>query len=93
MRWTISVASSGGEPTLAEQGKTAEQDRLALARTHPLVQAVLSAFPGATIETVRDASLDAYGLPPPPPPLDDGRDFAPPDAEPAGLDDDIIQED
>jgi DNA polymerase-3 subunit gamma/tau len=93
-RWTISLASSGGEPTLAQQGRTAEQDRLALARTHPLVQAVLAAFPGATIETVRDASLDAYGLPPPELPApDDGRDFAPLDAEPAGLDDDLIQED
>jgi DNA polymerase-3 subunit gamma/tau len=93
-RWTISLASTGGEPTLAEQGRTAEQDRLALARTHPLVQAVLAAFPGAMIETVRDASLDAYGLPPPElPAADDGRDFAPLDAEPAGLDDDLIQED
>ncbi|MGG5811544.1 DNA polymerase III subunit gamma/tau [Falsiroseomonas sp. CW058] len=92
-RWTISLVSAGGEPTLAEQGRTAEQDRLALARTHPLVQAVLDAFPGATIEAVRDASLDAYGLPPPDAAEEPGRDFAPPDAEPVGMDDDITQED
>jgi DNA polymerase-3 subunit gamma/tau len=54
--------NEGGEPTLAEQGKTAEADRLNLAKAHPLVQAVLAAFPGAKIEAVRDASLDAYGL-------------------------------
>ena len=94
LRWTVSLVNSGGEPTLAEQGRAAEQDRLALARSHPLVMAVLQAFPGATIETVRDGSLDAYGLPPPSAAeADDGRDFAPPDAEPAGPDDDITEED
>ncbi len=92
-RWTVSLVNAGGEPTLAEQGRSAEQDRLALARSHPLVQAVLQAFPGATIEQVRDAALDAYGLPPPVAETDDGRDFAPPDAEPAGLDDDMTEED
>jgi DNA polymerase-3 subunit gamma/tau len=93
-RWTVSLVNAGGEPTLAEQGRAAEQDRLMLARTHPLVQAVLQAFPGATIEQVRDGALDAYGLPPPvAAESDDGRDFAPPDAEPAGLDDDMNEED
>jgi DNA polymerase-3 subunit gamma/tau len=93
-RWTISLVNAGGEPTLAEQGRAAEQDRLALARSHPLVQAVLAAFPGAQIEGVRDAALDAYGLPPPSDSLpDDGRDFAPLDAQPVGLDDDLPQED
>jgi DNA polymerase-3 subunit gamma/tau len=92
-RWTISLVNAGGGPTLAEQGRAAEQDRLALARAHPLVQAVLDAFPGATIETVRDGSLDAYGLPPPAAAEDDGRGFAPPDAEPAGLDDEFPPED
>ena len=93
-RWTVSLVNSGGEPTLAEQGRSAEQDRLSLARSHPLVMAVLQAFPGATIEMVRDGSLDAYGLPPPSAPrADDGRDFAPPDAEPVQLDDDITEED
>jgi DNA polymerase III subunit gamma/tau len=94
-RWTVALSNAEGEPTLAEQGRVAESDRRALARTHPLVQAVLDAFPGATIEAVRDASLDNYGLPPPSAfdDTDPGRDFAPPDAEPAGLDDDISPED
>ncbi|NGM21495.1 DNA polymerase III subunit gamma/tau [Roseomonas stagni] len=92
-RWTVALSNAEGEPTLADQGRAAEQDRRALARTHPLVQAVLEAFPGATIEAVRDASLDNYGLPPPSIDSDPGRDFAPPDAEPVGLDDDISPED
>ena len=93
-RWTVTLVNEGGEPTLAEQGRTAEADRLALAHTHPLVQAVLAAFPGAKIEAVRDASLDAYGLAPAmAAEMAEGRDFAPPDAESAGLDDNLVQED
>ncbi|MGG5821375.1 DNA polymerase III subunit gamma/tau [Falsiroseomonas sp. HW251] len=102
-RWTVSLVGNGGEPTLAEQGRAAEQDRLAIARVHPLVQAVLQAFPGAVIEAVRDGSLDAYGLPPPSADamddgrdfaeLEPGRDFAPPVAEPAGFDDESPEED
>lgn len=94
-RWAVSLVNAGGEPTLAEQGRAAEQDRLALARAHPLVQAVLAAFPGATIEAVRDASLDSYGLPAPAPEEAaemDARGFAPPDALPADPDD-IPEED
>ena len=101
-RWTVSLVNEGGEPTLAEQGRSADKDRRALAETHPLVQAVLAAFPGAAIEAVRDASLDAYGLPPPSAAPDEGRefampdpgrDFAPPDAEPAAFDDELPEED
>jgi DNA polymerase-3 subunit gamma/tau len=61
-RWTITLSNAEGEPTLAEQGRAAEASRLALAQSHPLVQAVLAAFPGASIEAVRDAGADAYGL-------------------------------
>jgi DNA polymerase-3 subunit gamma/tau len=92
-RWTVSLVNAGGEPTLAEQGRTADKDRRALAEAHPLVQAVLAAFPGASIEAVRDASLDAYGLPPPEAAPDDGREFAPPDAEPMAFDDELPLED
>ncbi len=91
-RWTISLVNAGGGPTLAEQGRAAEEDRLSIARSHPLVQAVLAAFPGAQIQGVRDAALDAYGLPPPSA-EPDGRDFAPINAEPVGMDDDLPQED
>jgi DNA polymerase-3 subunit gamma/tau len=94
-RWTVSITNEEGEPTLAEQGRNAESDRLEAARNHPLVQAILATFPGATIETVRDAAADDYGLVATPAartaePDDDmdGRDFAPPEAETAWSDDD-----
>ena len=61
-RWTIALSNAEGEPTLAEQGRAAEAGRRAVAQSHPLVQAVLAAFPGASIEAVRDAGADAYGL-------------------------------
>ena len=54
-RWTVSLVNVGGEPTLAEQGRAAEADRRELARSHPLVMAVLEAFPGATIEAAAAA--------------------------------------
>jgi DNA polymerase-3 subunit gamma/tau len=63
-RWAIALSNAEGEPTLADQGRAADAGRRDLARSHPLVQAVLAAFPGATIEAVRDAAADAYGLVP-----------------------------
>jgi DNA polymerase-3 subunit gamma/tau len=97
-RWTVSVSNDPGEPTLAEQGRSAETDRRATAQTHPLVQAILAAFPGATIETVRDDAADDYGLVATPAartaePDDDGRDFAPPEADSAWTDDDELPND
>jgi DNA polymerase-3 subunit gamma/tau len=85
-RWTIALSTAPGEPTLGEQGHAAEAARRHAATDHPLVRAILDAFPGAKIGAVRDATLDAYGLPPPvalgeP----DMPDFAPPDAEPAEM--------
>jgi len=91
-RWTIAVTNAPGEPTLAEQSQSAEQDRRAVAATHPMVQAILLAFPGATMDTVRDVSLDAYGLAPIPQAEETLPDFAPPDAEPA-YDDELPEED
>ncbi len=104
-RWTVVLSNAEGEPTLAEQGRAAEAERRELARSHPLVQAILAAFPGATIEAVRDAATDAYGLPVPAEPTpaartaepeddeapleDDPDGFAPPEAEPADFYDDI----
>ena len=67
-RWGVSVVSSGGAPTIAE-----EQDReltaaRAEAMTHPLVQAILQAFPEARITDIRSpealaASAAAEALP------------------------------
>ena len=62
-RWTVALTSEKGEPTLAEQGDAADHARRSLAESHPLVQAIMLAFPGAKIEAVRDSGVDAYGLP------------------------------
>lgn len=82
-RWTIALSASGGEPTLGEQEQEAAVTRRTAAVEHPLVRAILDAFPGAKVGTVRDESLDAYGLPA----LPLGEpDFAPPpDHDPADM--------
>jgi DNA polymerase-3 subunit gamma/tau len=48
---------------LAEQGSTADAARRSAAADHPLVRAIMAAFPGARIDQVHDATADAYGLP------------------------------
>jgi DNA polymerase-3 subunit gamma/tau len=78
-RWTIALSAAEGEPTLAAQGNAADHARRVAAAEHPLVRAIMDAFPGARIETVHDASTDAYGLPSAPD-VPDMPDFAPPDA-------------
>ena len=62
-RWTIALSTSAGEPTLSEQGNAADLERRGAAAGHPLVQAILAAFPGARIEAVHDSAVDRYGLP------------------------------
>ena len=61
-RWTIALSQAEGEPTVAEQGQAADTARRGLVAEHPLVRAILDAFPGATIERVTDHRVDAYGL-------------------------------
>ena len=54
-RWTVSLnATDPAGPTLAEQEAEADLRRRQDAANHPLVKAVLAAFPDATIEAVRD---------------------------------------
>jgi DNA polymerase-3 subunit gamma/tau len=67
-RWGVSVVGSGGAATIAEER---DAERLALeakARSHPLVQAVLAAFPEAKITDIRTpealaAEAQAQALP------------------------------
>jgi DNA polymerase-3 subunit gamma/tau len=81
-RWTIAVSAAPGEPTLAEQGNAADTARRNVAADHPLVRAILAAFPGARLESVHDAKTDRYGLPTEVPMgAPDMPDFAPLDAE------------
>jgi DNA polymerase-3 subunit gamma/tau len=51
-RWMVSLSSEEGAPTLREQAAAAERERKEGAANHPLVQAVLSKFPGAQIVNV-----------------------------------------
>src|SRR5271166_1288358 len=62
-RWTIALSQAPGEPTLAEQSAAADAARHAQASEHPLVRAIMDAFPGARIEAVHDRDADQYGLP------------------------------
>jgi DNA polymerase III subunit gamma/tau len=61
-RWTVVLSAAEGAPTLATQGNTADATRRATAAEHPLVRAILEAFPGARIEAVRTPGVDSYGL-------------------------------
>jgi DNA polymerase-3 subunit gamma/tau len=85
VRWTIALSKDAGEPTLAEQGNAADATRRGEAADHPLIRAIMLAFPGARIDSVHDSGVDAYGLPSGPAAMPLGEpdmpDFAPPDAE------------
>jgi DNA polymerase III subunit gamma/tau len=66
-RWSVSVTSEGGAPTLAEQKKNAKAARIESVMQAPMVRAVLDRFPGAEIVAVRDVE-------PPPAPTPDSED-------------------
>ena len=55
-RWLVarSADEGQGEPTLREQEERRERELRNEVASHPLVQAVLETFPGATIAAVRD---------------------------------------
>ena len=90
-QWRISLSTAEGEPTLDEQGAEVVAINRAMVEAHPLVQAILDAFPGAKIGDVQDHSLDEYGLPPEiTAPL---TEDSPPDLEFAPLDADFLDED
>jgi DNA polymerase-3 subunit gamma/tau len=57
-RWTVSIASQGGAPTLAEQKLAAKTARFEAVAQEPMVRAVLDRFPGAEIVAVRDVARD-----------------------------------
>jgi DNA polymerase-3 subunit gamma/tau len=53
-RWTVAISAEAGAPTLAEL-EHAEAARIrASVEQEPLVRAILAAFPGATIEAIRE---------------------------------------
>ncbi|HKU99756.1 MAG TPA: DNA polymerase III subunit gamma/tau, partial [Vineibacter sp.] len=52
-RWMVSVSGDAGGPTLQQQRVAAEDARRAQALAHPMVQAAMAVFPGATLDAVR----------------------------------------
>ena len=55
-RWTVSLVNSATAPTVAEARDAAQGALEAEARAHPLVRAVLDAFPRAAIRDIRTAA-------------------------------------
>jgi DNA polymerase-3 subunit gamma/tau len=62
-RWLVSVSAHAGEPTLKEQAAAMAQAQREEAARHPLIQAVLTAFPGATIDEVRSLAPEPTAEP------------------------------
>jgi DNA polymerase-3 subunit gamma/tau len=52
-RWAISVVSDGGAPSIAARRDAEENALKSSAEAHPLVQAVMTRFPKATISGIR----------------------------------------
>ncbi len=75
-RWVVSVSGEPGDPTLKEQAEARAQSLKSEAAREPLVRAVLDAFPGARIETVRE-TVDSEAAPAPEPEeLAEGDEFS-----------------
>jgi DNA polymerase-3 subunit gamma/tau len=55
-RWTVAVSTEAGAPTLAEVEQADAARVRAEVEQDALVRAILSTFPGATIEAIRDAA-------------------------------------
>jgi DNA polymerase III subunit gamma/tau len=53
-RWIVTAAAEGGAATLAESQTAADRARKDAAAQEPFVRAVLDAFPGAEIVSVRE---------------------------------------
>jgi DNA polymerase-3 subunit gamma/tau len=68
-RWMIAVSAESGAPTMRSQAKAQQAELMLGLRADPLVQAVLTRFPGAEIVDVRRRGVDSV-----PPPSDDGLD-------------------
>jgi len=52
-RWAVTLVNTGGAPTISALRNAETDDLKSRARAHPLMQAVLLAFPGAEITDIR----------------------------------------
>ncbi|HVL19518.1 MAG TPA: DNA polymerase III subunit gamma/tau, partial [Amaricoccus sp.] len=57
VRWGVAIVGSGGAPTIAEVRAKRKGSLHAQALAHPMVQAMLAAFPGAEVREVRAPDL------------------------------------
>ena len=64
-RWAVSIANSGGAPTLAEAKQIAKTARFEAVAQEPMVRAVLDRFPGAEIVAVRETVAEDVAAPMP----------------------------
>ena len=55
-RWVVGLSNEPGAPTIREAKDAAVAARRTTALNDPLVKAAMAAFPGATVEAVRDAT-------------------------------------
>jgi DNA polymerase-3 subunit gamma/tau len=67
-RWLVSVSSEAGGPTLASRRAASRDARRQRALEHPLVQAAMTMFPGATLQEVRGPDDDVAAPAPMPRP-------------------------
>ncbi|HEY6258760.1 MAG TPA: DNA polymerase III subunit gamma/tau [Xanthobacteraceae bacterium] len=90
-RWMVVVSAETGEPTVHAQGEARQLELKTGVTADPLVQAVLTRFPGAEIVDVRQgaaaASSGPDGAAAEPPPLPDDAAYGA-DWQPGELDDD-----
>ena len=61
-QWLVSLSDEQGEPTIHELNTAAEAERRNKATNHPLVQAALETFPGATVEAVIQQGLEEFSV-------------------------------
>ena len=61
-RWMVSVSDAVGEPTIAEEEQAVEQRRMDKINSHPLVQSVLTSFPGAKIISIKQKVVPETSL-------------------------------
>ncbi len=63
-RWLISQSSEVGAPTVQQQKRERESQKMTEAKADPLVQAALEIFPGAKIIQVVDRQIESQENPP-----------------------------
>ena len=72
--WKVALAASSDAPTVAEQAAATDRAMRAEVLQHPLVQATLDAFPGASVREIRPRAIAVDPAEAVPPPEDEDED-------------------